>query len=122
MTATEIVEIEMLNNKGEWVTETFELKPYGTPWQYERDMHEASVKTSNSLAADLFLCEKYLPYVIGKDRFMQDGLDSKLKFKEVLEEFFINDSTALQMLSQKVGFFLSPATKIRFEKRGLQQN
>lgn len=112
-----IIKIEMMNHKGDWVEETFELRPYGTPWQYERDMHEASKKTSGGLNGDLFLCDKYLPHVIGKERFALPGQETNLKFSEILEEFFINDPTALQMLSQELGFFLSPAIKIRFEKQ-----
>lgn len=113
-----VEKIEMVNHKGEEVIEEFELKPYGTPWQYGRDVNEARIKTTGGLDGDIFLCEKYLPYVVGKDRFVLPGQDPNLKFRDVLEEFFINDPTALQELSQRVGFFLYPAMKKRFEKQG----
>ena len=115
--ANKIEKIEMMNHKGEWVEEEFELKPYGTPWQYERDVNDARVKTSGGFEGDLHLCEKYLPYVVGKERYALPGQETNLKFKEILEEFFINDPTAMQELSQRMGFFLSPALKIRYEKR-----
>ena len=110
------IKIEMLNAKGDWVEEVFKLKKYGTPWQYERDLNIAASK-STGFEGDYFMCEKYLPHVVGKDRFKLPGQEDNIKFAEMLEEFFINDPTAMQQLSQDMGFFLSPAIKIRYEKQ-----
>jgi len=112
-----IVEIEMMNYKGEWKKESFELKKYGTAFQYERDVRNVAQKYGDTLDGEIALAVKYFPDVIGKETFLIEGLDSNLKFNEILEEFFVNDATALSKLVAEMGFFLVPALRMRMQNQ-----
>lgn len=112
-----VIKINMTNYKGEIVEEEFLLKDTGIkPFQYHRDLSALATKHgNNNFELTFAMAVKYFQKVIGEDRFKVEGLDDKLKFSEVLEEFFMNDPIALDELAGELGFFLSPALKNRLK-------
>ena len=84
-----------------------------TAFQYQRDANRISHNNSNPFDAMIELAVLYFPKVFGKEQFKIEGLDDKLKFSEVIEEYFINDPHALEELVNEMGLRLNPSYKKR---------
>lgn len=112
-----VIKINMVDNKGEYGEQEFLFKDCGIKaFQFHRDMSAFTAKYgSNQMELTIATANKYFPKVIGVDRFKIEGLDENIKFSDVLEEFFINDPMALDELAGEMGFFLSPALKMKLE-------
>ena len=114
-----VVKINMVDSKGEYGEQEFLLKDCGIKaFQFHRDMSAFGAKYGNNqMELTIATANKYFPKVIGKERFKVEGLDESIKFNDILEEFFINDPLALDELAGEVGFFLSPALKMKLENQ-----
>ncbi len=118
------VTIEMLDNKGEYGEKKFVLKRNGiTPFYFSNKAQEIDVNSGAvPIHADMNFAVEFFPTVIGIDKFMVDGIDPALPARNILSEFFVNDPGALSLLAREVGFFLNPASEMRYKKQSGLQN
>jgi len=100
---------------GELIDDTFECQPVNV-----MDLHKKlSIIESRGLdrfSHNLEVALYLFPRCIGENRFRAEGMDDKIKFKDMLEEYFIDDPMSLEMLVDKVTGFCMPSLKARAEK------
>lgn len=108
--------LEFTNIKGELETKVFTFKQFGTAFNfYSRVMAIQKRSSGNAFEVDFATAIEFFPNVIGKEQFVIEGISKDIDWKSLLDEFFVNDPLALQILVQEMGFFLYPALKNRMQ-------
>ncbi len=108
------ITIEIYKN-GELIEDVFECSPVTV-----LDLHKRlSIIESRGLdrfSHNLEVALYLFPRSIGENRFRAEGMDDKAKFKDMLEEYFVEDPYALEVLVDKVMGFCMPSLIARAEK------
>lgn len=106
--------IEMYKN-GELKDETFECQPIGV-MELHKKLSVIESRGLDRFSHNLEVALYIFPRSIGENRFRVEGMDDKAKFSDMLEEYFVDDPMALEMLVDKVTGFCMPSLQARAEK------
>lgn len=108
--------MEFTNIKGEIEIKTFTFKQFGTAFNFYSKLMSIQKRTAgNAFDTDFATAIEFFPNVLGREQFEIEGLSKDIDWKSLLDEYFVNDPLALQLLVQEMGFFLYPALKNRIQ-------
>lgn len=106
--------IDMYKN-GELIEKTFECQPV-TVMELHKKLSIIESRGLDRFSHNLEVALYLFPRSIGENSFRIEGMDEKAKFKDMLEEYFVEDPYALETLVDKVVGFCMPSLRARAEK------